>query len=335
MTRSPSSSTMSATLVGSSLGFGCSNLLGPKSVNEAHTLLRTAYDAGIRHFDVARYYGFGDAESVLGSFLADRRSTVTITTKFGINPVSSLARNRGLVSFARRLMGWIPPLRRLAQSQSKRVVRGGDFSVDAAKRSLDTSLEALNVDTIDVWLLHDCQLEDCSDALYAFLEDAQSSGVIRTFGVGTNAENVADILTHAPAFARVIQLENSVFTPSLARLRREFDLDSITDLVVTHQALSGLGELHRLIHQHPSVAATWSGQLGENVRDRDILASLMLAAAGHENKNGAVLFSSTTPAHIRKNSAVIAEKPFSADQIDTFLALCRSELPSMTAKPQA
>jgi aryl-alcohol dehydrogenase-like predicted oxidoreductase len=229
----------------------------------------------------------------------------------------------------------MPSLRRLAQLQSKRVVRGGDFSVDAAKRSLETSLTALGIDTIDVWLLHDCQLEHCTDALYAFLEDAQSSGLIRTFGVGTSVQNIADILTHAPAFARVIQLENSVFTPNLARLRREFDLDAITDRIVTHRALSGLGDLHRLINRHPSVAATWSDKLDVNVRDRDVVASLMLATAYHENHNGAVLFSSTTPNHIRQNSAVVAENPFSEDQIDMFLALCQTELPSMTAHPQS
>jgi len=186
-----------------------------------------------------------------------------------------------------------------------------------------------------VWLLHDCQLEHCTEALYAFLEDAQSNGLIRRFGVGTSVESLADILTHAPAFARVIQLENSVFNPNLARLRREFDLDAITDLIVTHRALSSLGDLDRLIQRHPSVATTWSGKLDLNVRDRDVLASLMLASAHRENENGALLFSSTTPAHIRKNCAVVANKPFSENQIDTFLALCQSELPSMTAKSQA
>ena len=50
------------------IGFGCSNLFGGKTREEGLRLLEVAYDCGIRHFDVARYYGFGDAEGLLGEF---------------------------------------------------------------------------------------------------------------------------------------------------------------------------------------------------------------------------------------------------------------------------
>ena len=74
------------------IGFGCSSLasLGRK---KALLLLESAFDAGVRHFDVARYYGYGEAEGILGALIESRRARITITTKFGIElprPTSAL-----------------------------------------------------------------------------------------------------------------------------------------------------------------------------------------------------------------------------------------------------
>ncbi len=51
------------------IGFGGNALLGPKSRREGLALLSEAYEAGVRHFDVARAYSSGDAEGLLGEFL--------------------------------------------------------------------------------------------------------------------------------------------------------------------------------------------------------------------------------------------------------------------------
>jgi len=85
------------TLPGSSitttvLGFGASNLLGPRSRAEGRALLETAFDAGIRHFDVARSYSSGDAEPVIGDFLKTRRDHVA--TRSLLPPSSGFNRRR-------------------------------------------------------------------------------------------------------------------------------------------------------------------------------------------------------------------------------------------------
>jgi len=41
------------------VGFGCSSLTGTSPSN-ANRVLQTAFDAGVRHFDTARYYGYGE-----------------------------------------------------------------------------------------------------------------------------------------------------------------------------------------------------------------------------------------------------------------------------------
>src|SRR5437764_7899291 len=81
------------------LGFGCASLMGALGKRESLALLEAAYEAGVRHFDVAPLYGFGQAEGCLGEFLAGRRDQVTVTTKYGIPP----AKNPGLIGLARSL----------------------------------------------------------------------------------------------------------------------------------------------------------------------------------------------------------------------------------------
>lgn len=66
-----------------SLGFGCA-ALPVDQPRIARAILDHAFELGIRHFDVARLYGYGEAERILGDFLRGIRSEVTITTKCGL-----------------------------------------------------------------------------------------------------------------------------------------------------------------------------------------------------------------------------------------------------------
>ena len=51
------------------VGFGCSALLGRTGRTESLRALAAAWDEGIRFFDIARSYGYGEAEALLGEFL--------------------------------------------------------------------------------------------------------------------------------------------------------------------------------------------------------------------------------------------------------------------------
>ena len=68
------------------LGYGCSSIMGALGRRQSLRLLEAAYDAGIRHFDVAPMYGYGEAESCLGEFLQRHPGQLTVTTKYGIAP---------------------------------------------------------------------------------------------------------------------------------------------------------------------------------------------------------------------------------------------------------
>jgi aryl-alcohol dehydrogenase-like predicted oxidoreductase len=107
-------------------------------------LLRAARASGFTHFDTAPLYGFGLAETMIGSVIG-QDAGVSIATKVGLYPPGGRARSRLLV-LARKSAGRILPV------FSKAVA---NLNIGRARRSLDQSLKALRRDRIDILFLHD------------------------------------------------------------------------------------------------------------------------------------------------------------------------------------
>jgi aryl-alcohol dehydrogenase-like predicted oxidoreductase len=301
------------------LGFGCSRLLGPTSRGEALRLLETAYDAGIRHFDVARAYGSGDAEAVLGEFLAGRRDQVTVTTKFGMRPMQIVAERALLLATARRLMKTSPAARRFLGRQGARLVKRGGFSVDDANESLTISLRELRTDYVDILLLHDCAATDCTPELLEFLHGAVAAGKVRVFGVGTDVESARAVDESAPEFAGVLQFEHSILRPAID----EVDPEGRRALI-THSAFAGLSRLRRYLDENPGARRRWSDELGTDIGRGDTLAAAAIQYAVRSNRRGPTLFSSTRPENIVRNAAVAHENP--SLSLDNFAVIASGAL---------
>ena len=250
---------------------------------ESVRLLEVAFEAGITHFDTARSYGYGEAESALGDFLPGRREQVTVATKLGLEPPR---RSRGLAaakSAARALVAVAPPLRAVARRGAATMVKQGRFAVPEARASLETSLRELRTDHVDLLLMHECEPDDLSDELLEYLNGAVTEGKVRAFGIATRPAPSRAIAAERPDFARVVQVENGMTAPTLAaapELSRRG--------VVTHSALMGLDDV-----------AAHAADLG-----REAVAELMLAWAARSNPDGIVLFSSVVPDHIRRNAGL-------------------------------
>ena len=303
------------------IGFGCNALLGPKSRREGLMLLGEAYDAGIRHFDVARAYSSGDAEGVVGEFLGGRRDRVTITTKFGLQPPSGgLSRMRWIKSVARGLMRLSPGIRKRLGAHSARRIEPNAFSVAQARSSFETSLAALKTDHVELLLLHEADASHCSPELAAYLADETSAGRIAAFGVGSRFDRLRDIARDRPDFAAVFQFENSAL-----RRNRETLAPPPTTFTITHGAIgSSMPALRAYLDARPDVARRWSDALGLDLTDSaNTLAPLMLAYAQHANPGGIVLFSSTRREAIKANLRAIADRRFPPDQLALFDSLSR------------
>ncbi|MDP9406032.1 MAG: aldo/keto reductase [Actinomycetota bacterium] len=147
----------------SEVGFGnwtvTTGWWGDYSEAEAVALHRAAFDAGITFFDTSNAYGDGYGERVLGTALADVRDQVVIATKFGYDLDATDGR----------------------RGQQERPHR---TDVASLRADLDASLRRLNVDTIDLWQLHNPRMGHLDDdELFAFLEEARRAGKIRAYGV--------------------------------------------------------------------------------------------------------------------------------------------------------
>jgi D-threo-aldose 1-dehydrogenase len=304
------------------VGFGCSSLTGTDRSN-ANRVLQTAFDAGVRHFDTARYYGYGEGEGILGKFLKSRRSEVTISTKFGIEPPRrTTALGVGLY-FGRRIVRRLPALRGFLQRRTQSLVKSGAFSAQQAQGSLETSLRELSTDHIDFYLLHDYIVsEQPPDELLAFLENSVKAGKIRSFGIGTSFENVLQALERQPQLCGVLQFQNSVLTRNSDYLPR----GNSGRLVITHGALGGgYRSVLTFLEARMDVAKDWTAKLGCHRLDEDTLSALMLNYAADANPRGLVLFSSRDPARVRRNVKAVLEPDFSPAQIALFGELMNQE----------
>jgi D-threo-aldose 1-dehydrogenase len=285
------------------LGYGCSSLMGAMDRRQSLAMLETAFDAGVRHFDVAPMYGFGQAESCVGEFLGRHRGEVTVTTKYGIPP----ATHQGLIglarSIARPIIKLLPGLKRglsIAAGRAAQSAEKANFTAAEAKNSLDRSLKELRTDRIDVWLLHEATAGDLSDdTLLRLLEDSVASGTIGAFGVGSEGERIRELLDKKPEYCEVVQFEWSALdAPGI----------SMKGFRMHHRALSDrFRELYEAIQREPARSARWSEEICADLNDREVLASLMLKAALNENPRSVILFSSKSPEHIRHNVRVAGD----------------------------
>ena len=296
------------------LGFGCSSLMGHRTTSERSALLGAAFESGIRHFDVARFYGYGEAEGALGDFIKSRRAQVTVTTKFGISPPKQSSSLKSILGLARRVAAKSPLLRRGMAGSAGKFIKSGDFSVAAARSSLETSLRLLQTDYIDFYLLHDCRAEDATEELLQFLQAAVREGKIRRFGLGTSIEVIGGLCCSAPEYAGVVQFENSALRQNLALLP-----PSEGRAVFTHRALNeSFDEVWRFFTSDTDAAGRWSRMLGADCTDRAVVGSLLLNYAVQANAGGTVLFSSRSESRIQSNARAVADAPFSADQLRLF-----------------
>jgi D-threo-aldose 1-dehydrogenase len=311
------------------IGFGCS-ALSSSGEKKALQLLEAAFDAGVRHFDVARYYGYGESEGILGKFAKTCRAQITITTKFGIEPPRRTNALRVAMQAGRQLVKYVPAARGFLQKRAQGLVKTSAFSASAAETSLETSLRELGTDYIDFFLLHDyAASEDSSDELVTFLTQAVKNGKIRYFGLGTGIENILRSLDCQPELCNVLQFENSVLTRNLEKLPQDVE----HRLTFTHGALSASYNLmSAFLKTNPQVVKDWSTQLAIDCSEDEIISALMLNYAAQANSNGLVLFSSRDATRVRKNVCAVLEPELSPAQVELFARLVERDFFSMADK---
>jgi len=156
------------------LGFGGAPLGGwPAAIDEATAIatVDAAWELGVRYFDTAPYYGYGQSERWLGAALQRHpRDEYVLSTKVG--------------RLVRRASVGGPRFFDAATADD--VVT--DYSSDGARRSIEESLERLGVDRIDIALVHDPdgRLDEAVEGALRGLAALREDGVLRAIGAGMN-----------------------------------------------------------------------------------------------------------------------------------------------------
>lgn len=164
------------------IGLGCAgigNLRRAIDDDTAAATVAAAWDAGVRFFDTAPHYGLGLSERRLGQALADHpRAEFVVSTKVGrvLEPGPRAGHDdEGFDVPADHRRRW-------------------DFSADGVHRSLESSLDRLGMDRVDMVLIHDPDehWDEAVSSAYPALRELRAQGVVGAIGVGMNQWQLLD-----------------------------------------------------------------------------------------------------------------------------------------------
>ncbi|MDA1188687.1 MAG: aldo/keto reductase [Chloroflexi bacterium] len=145
--------------------------------------LNRALELGVRYFDTAPQYGFGKSETYIGNALQGvNRNDFVISTKIGriLEPVKGERKKSYIDDIFKNL---------------PEVTFRFDYTRDGTLRSIEDSMKRLQVDKLDIVLIHDPneQWHDYKtmiEGAYPALAELRSQGVIKAIGCGLDfAEN--------------------------------------------------------------------------------------------------------------------------------------------------
>jgi len=277
--------------------------MGRQGKRKSLNALACAYEAGIIHFDVARSYGFGEAEKIVGQFIRNKRDQVCLVTKFGIlpqpiNPLRKLAK-----PILRILLDTIPSMSARVRRLSNQFLSTGNFSVETARNSLHTSLTNLGVQTIDLLLLHECtEQTPISDDLFDFLDRCVTEGKIRYYGLATDPASASTVLELFPD--RTITAIQTPLNPTDAFEQLEHKATVKARIVHSVGALQPI--LSASLNKTKTAAASLPDEISIIRFSPFEAMPLLLRYASYKSQGGVTLVSSFNSQHITQNACAVA-----------------------------
>ncbi len=309
------------------LGIGTSALAGRVSRKESLRILETAFDAGIYHIDTAAMYGYGAAEGVVGEFLRGKQGKVTVATKFGMEPPRKTALMSMAKAAAKVAISVVPSMREKIAKRAGTMVSKGNFNVAHAQMSLERSLAALGIRSIDTLLMHEASLAEITPELTDYLQRKVADGTLASYGVAcTNAETPR-ILQSGKPFGSVLQMPDQSVT-----VARQLAAPEV--LLISHSIFnSKFKKFVEAVAKDDALAARCSAEIGFNGRDNRRLGRLFLWNSMRRNPGGLVIFSSLSDWSIRKNAALLDGREFTEEQGDGLERLSAAALPTTSPSP--
>ncbi|HXL35638.1 MAG TPA: aldo/keto reductase [Ktedonobacteraceae bacterium] len=128
---------------------------GPQDESEAIRTIEAALDLGVNWIDTAPFYGWGEAERIVGKALQGRRDKVYIFTKCGT-------------------------------LQNEQGGEREDLSLASIRREVETSLRNLKTDNIDLYQFHDPDPNTPIEESWAAMQTLIEEGKVRYGGLSNH-----------------------------------------------------------------------------------------------------------------------------------------------------
>jgi aryl-alcohol dehydrogenase-like predicted oxidoreductase len=288
------------------LGFGCASLGSRVSETQSRRVLDYAFERGVIWYDLAPPDGAGEAETILGRFLAGRRDEVVVCTKVGSGrpPPSPMMRLIG--SIRRSTLGAFPELSAFLVGKMNLTREKEPLRPELIEPSVVDSLRRLRTDYVDVLALHDPSPEDCANpALRAALQRMVDKGYVRCLSIEGEAEAIEAARTYRQ-FA-MVQFRHNPFHRTVERIRAARPGDPAAFFVLCN-ALSGAYE--RLSHLLVGDGGRLASLASQLAYGPPFMASeILLDYAFGNNPTGVVVVSMSQPPHIDLNCARASQAP--------------------------
>ncbi|MGO9674546.1 MAG: aldo/keto reductase [Methylocella sp.] len=289
----------------SALGFGCASLGSRLSETQSRRLVDYAFDRGVDWYDVAPADRDGEAERILGRFIAGRRDQFVVCTKVGIGRPAMSPMMQIIGSIRRSALRAFPELStflgRMNPAREKEPLRA-----ELIEPSVVDSLRRLQTDHVDVLALHDPSPEDCvNPALLAALQRVVEKGYVRCLSIEGDPEAI-EAASASRLFA-MVQFRHNPFHRTVERIRAARPGDA-APFFILRNALGGAYE--RLSHLLVGDGGRLASLASQLAYGPPFMASeILLDYAFGNNPTGVVVVSMSQPPHVDLNCARASRAP--------------------------
>jgi D-threo-aldose 1-dehydrogenase len=297
------------------LGFGCASLLRIADQKERQQLLDLAVDLGITHFDVAHLYGLGAAEAELGGLFRRNPNKLTVGTKFGLGNVGLTQTLQSHQSLGRKLLQQFPALKVLVRRVYGTQMVKRDYSSGNCSASIDTSCRYLNLDYIDLFMVHEPETSaELDPSLPNLLANLKKKGRIGAYGLSGNPRLLNKILQQYPDLSGgILQWEDSILNQAVSQTDQRNNIIGLFGLV-----RCGLPTLQLAFKHVPQLRRFWSERLSCDLDKSEYLGAAILAQGLLSNSGGLVLYATTQAHRLKQTLLVLREPPWEIEQLQTF-----------------
>ena len=182
---------------------------GPQDDKESIATIRRAVEMGINWFDTAPSYGSGRSEKIIGQALKEISENILVATKCGVR----MAENKEDILF--------------------------NLKRDSLRKEVENSLKRLQLETIDLYMIHKPMPEEELEEGWSTLIDLKKEGKIRHAGVSSlSIEQLKRVQAiHPVAF---IQPEYNMLEPDIENKLLPYCAENNIGVIVYSPMASGL-----------------------------------------------------------------------------------------------